>query len=362
MSSNAGDLTKAKMNGNASTTRHRIRYGLFGLAGVVGFVATVVWPFDETLSDMLCISRVGHIATPLWWEALKGVRVFGKAEILFVIGFLLAIHGRKQTAVYACIAVLLASLIVTPTKLIVGRPRPDGSNNTSFPSGDVASLAAFVVPIASSFPAVRPVAFAGVVAVGAVRVANGFHFPSDILAGIAIGIFAGATVLSLGFSLKPRGRRLLRRSWLAATLGGLVLIHLFLPSVGNFRTFFSIFGPSAALLAVSPFIRARLRSRRQTGRRLLSWVICSFVGASLAATLWLVLRLMPALRVRLPALVPADPSPVWTIFSIGCVLAAVVSLTVREYGAERYRSAVGVLVAGMACLFFTIFSFVASYG
>ncbi len=362
MSSNAGDLTKTKINGNVSAARHRTRYGLFGLAVVVGFVATLIRPFDETLSDMLCISRVGHVATPLWWEALKGVRVFGKAEILFVIGFLLAIHGRKQTAVCACIAVLLASLIVTPTKLIVGRPRPDGSNNMSFPSGDVASLAAFVVPIASSFPAVRPVAFAGVVAVGAVRVANGFHFPSDILAGIAIGIFAGAVVLSMGFSLKPRARRLLRRSWLAAALGVLVLTHLFLPSVGNFRTFFSIFGPSAALLAASPFIRARLPGRRQTGRRLLSWVICSFAGASLAATSWFVLRLIPALRVRLPALVPADPSPVWAIFSMGCVLTAMVSLSVREYGAERYRSTVGILVAGMAGLFFIIFSYVASHG
>src|SRR5208337_4623902 len=209
MSNNADNLTKAKFSGDVSATRHPIRYGLFGLAVVLAFVAVMIWPFDETLSDMLCISRVGHVATPLWWEALKGVRVFGKAEILFVLGFLLAIHRRKQAAVCACIAVLLASLIVTPTKVIVGRPRPDGSNKMSFPSGDVASLAAFVVPIASTFPAIRPLAFAGVVAVGAVRVANGFHFPSDILAGIAIGIFAGAVVVSLKFSLKPRVRRLL---------------------------------------------------------------------------------------------------------------------------------------------------------
>jgi len=362
MSSNGGDLAKAKIKADVSSIRHRIHYGLFGLAVVIGIVAVVIWPFDETLSDMLCISRVGHMATPLWWEALKGVRVFGKAEVLVVIGSLVAIHGRKQAAVCACIAVLLASIIVSPTKLIVGRPRPDGSNSTSFPSGDAASLAAFVVPIVSTFPALRPMAFAGVVAVGAVRVANGFHFPSDVLAGMAIGIFAGAVVLSIGFSLKSRARRLLRRSWLAAALGVLVLIHLFLPSVGNFRTFFSIFGPSVALLAVSPFIRARLRSRRQSGRRLLSGMICLFGGASLAATMWFVLKLMPALRVRPAALVPADPSPVWAIFGMGCVLTAVVLLSVREYDARRYRSTVGFLAAGMAGLFFIIFSFVASHG
>ena len=362
MNNNAGNLTKAKFGGDVSPTRRPIRYGLFGLAVASAFAAVMIWPFDETLSDMLCISRVGHAATPLWWEALKGVRVFGKAEILFLLGFLLAIHRRKQVAVCACIAVLLAGLIVTPMKLIVGRPRPDASNEMSFPSGDVASLAAFVVPIASTIPAMRPIAFAGVVAVGAVRVANGFHFPSDILAGIAIGIFAGAVVLSMKFSLNPRARRLLRRSWLAAALGILVVIHLFLPSVGNFRTFFSIFGPSVALLAVAPFIRARLRTRRHTDRRLLFGVICSLGGAALAVTSWFALSLVLALRVSLPGLEPTDPGPVWAIVSMGCVLVVMAFLSLREYGAERYRSTVGVLSAGMAGLFFSIFTFVAFHG
>jgi len=362
MNNNAGNLTKAKFGGDVSPTRHPIRYGLFGFAVAVAFVAVLVWPFDETLSDMLCISRVGHVATPLWWEALKGVRVFGKAEILFLLGFLLAIHRRKQVAVCACIAVLLAGLIVTPMKLIIGRPRPDASNEMSFPSGDVASLAAFLVPIASTIPAMRPIAFAGVVTVGAVRVANGFHFPSDILAGVAIGIFAGAIVLSMKFSLKPRGRRLLRRSWLAAVLGILVVIHLFLPSVGNFRTFFSIFGPSVALLAVAPFIRGWLRTRRHNDRRLLLWVICSLGGTALVVTSLFVLALVPALGVKLPAIEPADPGPVWAIIGMGCVLVVMAFLSLREYGTERYRSTVGILAAGVVGLIFVIIIFVASHG
>jgi membrane-associated phospholipid phosphatase len=356
VSDNPGNSAKAEFNGDASPG-HYIHYRLFGLAIVSAFVAVAIWPFDETLSNMLSISRVGHVATPLWWEALKGVRVFGKAEILFVLGFLLAIHRRKQTAVCACIAVLLAGLIVTPAKLIVGRPRPDRSSNTSFPSGDVASLTAFVVPIAATFPAVRSVAFACVVTVGAVRVANGFHFPSDIFAGIAIGIFSAAIVLSTGFSLKPRIRRLLRRSWLAAALGAVIILHLFLPSIGNFRTFFSIFGPLAVLLALSPFIRAWLRSRRKMDKRLLSVTICSLGALLLAVISWFVLRLVPALKVRLPAFLPADPAPVWAIISMGGTLAAMILLGVREYGAERYRSALGVLMVGMAGLFFIVFTF-----
>ncbi len=362
MTNNVDKLIKEKFRQAASPRDYRIRYGLFGLAVVIAVLAIIVRPFDETLSNMLCISRVGHVATPLWWEALKGVRVFGKAEILFVLGFLLAIHGRKQAAVYACIAVLLASLVVTPTKLIVGRSRPDGSNHMSFPSGDVASLAAFVVPIVSAFPTIRPVAFAGVVAVGAVRVANGFHFPSDVLAGIAIGIFAGAVVLSVRFPFKPRARSLLRRSWLAAAIGGVIFIHLFLPNVGNFRTFFAIFGPLTVLLAVSPFIRAWLRDRRKMDKRLLTVAISSMGGSLLAIMSWFVLRLVPALKTKLPALLPADPAPVWVIIAIGGILAAMILIGGREYGAERYRSTLGVLTVGMAGLFFTMFSFAASHG
>ncbi len=362
MTHNAGDVTKAKSGGDVSLTRHPIRYGLFGLAVASAVAGVMIWPFDEILSDMLCISKVGHVATPLWWEALKGVRVFGKGEILFLLGFLLAIHRRKQVAVSACIAILLASLVVTPIKLVIGRPRPDGSNKMSFPSGDVASLTAFFVPIASAFPAMRPVAFAGVLTVGAVRVANGFHFPSDIFAGVAIGIFAGAIVLSMKFSLNPRFRRLLRRSWLAAVLGILILIHFFLPGVGNFRTFFSILGPTVALLAVAPFIRAWLRTRRHTDRRLLLGVICSFWGIGLVVTSWFVLTLVPALRVRLPSLEPADPGPVWAIIGMGCVLLVMTFLSLREYGSERYRSTLGILTAGVVGLIFTIISFVASHG
>ena len=363
MNNNDDNVAKGKFAGDVLPKRHSIRYRLFGLAIIIAFAAVVVWPFDETLSDMLCISRVGHAATPLWWEALKGVRVFGKAEILFVLGFLLAIYRRKQVAVSSCLAVLLAGLMVTPVKVIIGRPRPDGSNKMSFPSGDIASLTAFVVPIASTIPAVRPVALAGVIVVGAVRVSNGFHFPSDILAGVAIGIVAGAIVLSMKFSLKSRARRLLRRSWFATALGILLIIHLFLPGMGNFRTFFSIFGPSAILLAAAPFIRSRLRTRGALGRWMSFGMIYSLGGIAVAVTLWFVLALVPALGVRLPGMdAPADPGPVWAIIGLGCILLAMTFLGLKEYGAKRYRSTAGILAAGIVCLCFAILVFVASHG
>ena len=359
---NAGNVTKNRFGGDVPPTRHPIPFRLYGLAAISALMAVIVWPFDEALSDMLCISRVGHGVTYLWWEALKAIRVFGKGNVQFLLGFLLAIHRRKQVAVWACIAILLTGLIVEPMKLVIQRPRPDGSNKKSFPSGDVATLTAFLVPIASAFPAIRPVAFAGVVTVGAVRVVNGFHFPSDILAGVAIGIFAGAVVLSLKFSLKPRVRRLLRRSWLAAALVILILIHLFLPGAGNLRRFLSIFGPAVALLTVAPFIRARLRTRRHADSRLLFGVICFLGGTALVVTSWFVLAWVPALGLRLPGFEPTDPSLVWTIIGLGCVLLVMTPLSLREYGARRYRSTIGILTAGVVALIFIIIDFVVFHG
>ncbi len=346
---------------NLRSRRATRSYGLYVLAAASAVVAAIVWPFDEALSDMLCISRVGHGTTYLWWEVSKGVRVFGKGEVLILLGFLLAIHRWKQVAVSACIAILLASFIVTPMKFLVGRTRPDGSNQKSFPGGDIATLTAFLVPIASAFPVIRPIAFAGVAAVGAVRVANGFHFPSDIFAGVTIGIVAAAVVLSLKFPLKPRVRRLLRRSWLAAALGILILISLFLPGAGNLKRFLSIFGPAAALLAVAPFIRAQLRARSHADKRLLFWVIC-FLGTALAVISWFVSGLLPGLGVRFPGLEPTNPNPFWAIIGIGCILLVMICLSLREYSAGRYRSTVGILTAGVVGLIFTIIISIVFHG
>lgn len=247
-----------------SRSTKSIRYGLYGLALAFGFIAVILSLFDRTISDALRISGPGQESL-LLWRALQPLKLFGKGDILFIIGLILAIHRRKQVAVAACIAMLLAGLIVAPAKLVFERQRPDGRDVRSFPSGDAAAVTAFVVPIALAFPATKPILITGVAAICFARVAVGLHFPSDILAGMAIGIFAGAIVLSFNISLRPRIRRLLRRSWLAVALGLFVLIRIFMASGNDVKQFLPIFGPAIGLLAIAPLIRARFRTRRHAG-------------------------------------------------------------------------------------------------
>jgi membrane-associated phospholipid phosphatase len=83
-----------------------------------------------------------------------------------------------------------------------GRSRPDGSDHESFPSGHAADSAVFTTLASRNLeylplsPCQRTIARAGLGAltVGTAwgRVEAGKHFPSDVLAGAAIGHFFGA--------------------------------------------------------------------------------------------------------------------------------------------------------------------------
>lgn len=116
----------------------------------------------------------------------------------------------RRAAVRGLASLSLASLTVnTLGKRSVRRPRPSldpvplvrrlGRQpiTTSFPSGHAASAAAFATGVALESPAwgaaVAPLAFS----VAASRVYTGVHFPSDVLAGAALGAGAAFAVRAL---------------------------------------------------------------------------------------------------------------------------------------------------------------------
>jgi diacylglycerol kinase family enzyme/membrane-associated phospholipid phosphatase len=99
----------------------------------------------------------------------------------------------------------LASLAIASTtanvvvKQLVGRARPDGllvwpgtaPRTTSFPSGHAASAAAFATGVALEAPGLA-VPIGGLAAlVAASRLVTRVHYPSDVVAGLALGTAAG---------------------------------------------------------------------------------------------------------------------------------------------------------------------------
>jgi membrane-associated phospholipid phosphatase len=136
----------------------------------------------------------------------------------------LADHGKLWIALAACLQATgnqragraarrgLASLAVaSATANIIGkglasRERPDADIpaarrlphapwTSSFPSGHAASAAAFATGATMELPELAAGACALALAVGASRVVTGVHYPSDVLAGFAIGTAAAASTL-----------------------------------------------------------------------------------------------------------------------------------------------------------------------
>ena len=98
----------------------------------------------------------------------------------------------------ASLAVALAQAVYAIGKRLVARPRPFATDQTveslgvpldqySFPSGHCMTAAAVCVAIGTAFPLSIPAGIALVVLVGWARIACAHHYPTDVLAGAALG-------------------------------------------------------------------------------------------------------------------------------------------------------------------------------
>lgn len=128
---------------------------------------------------------------------------------LLVAGALATCGGRRgrRAAGRGVVAIALAAALANgPAKLLVRRRRPFARSHptlirmpgsTSFPSGHSASAFAFATGVSEELPLLAPalVPLAGAVAYS--RVHTGVHYPSDVVAGAAIGIGSGILVKRL---------------------------------------------------------------------------------------------------------------------------------------------------------------------
>lgn len=164
-----------------------------------------------------------------WWQV---VTAFGSSGYMFAVsgGVVLAslvlqrhpavAHGWPPTAqraayVFACVAA--SGLAAQTVKHVVGRLRPRflaasgvfhligpswQSGADSFPSGHTTSAFAATIALALLRPSLAAPLLVAATLIGISRIATGQHFPSDAIAGAALG---SSVSLALALALAHRG-------------------------------------------------------------------------------------------------------------------------------------------------------------
>ena len=145
----------------------------------------------------------------------------GDAGFLWIVlGVILFCIPRTRKMGTAALLALVMGFLCTNVVLkhLVARPRPwldvaglvplvqEGDPN-SFPSGHTCAAFAFAAAGLGTFPAkwAKVLALAGAVLMGFSRLYVGVHYPTDVLAGAAVGLLAGwAACRLMAYSDKKR--------------------------------------------------------------------------------------------------------------------------------------------------------------
>lgn len=137
---------------------------------------------------------------------------------LFLYGVAARDSRARNAAFDMFVSSIIASKIITPAlKATVHRTRPNGGDE-SFPSNHATQAFALASAVSVSYPRVRWIAYGLATGVGLARIAHDAHWTSDVVAGAAIGTFAGRTVARTNADARAQWSVAVARNGVVVTL------------------------------------------------------------------------------------------------------------------------------------------------
>ena len=184
------DSVLLRLPAQAVGTAKQWLWALLGFAAIVIVIVAVSLVASPSLDALNVPCRSADGYQP-WFNDLRALLMpLGKNEAQVLLIGALGAFGLRRRATAALVALVLVGVCVSVIKPTVNRVRPDGSAH-SFPSGDAASSAAIATVLTARTAAVVTITVPVVAGVGLFRVLDERHYPSDVAAGIALGVAAG---------------------------------------------------------------------------------------------------------------------------------------------------------------------------
>ena len=183
--------------------------------GQLAVAGLILSPLDRSLEKIVAPIGPGRRVDAV----TNTVNSFGTPQVLvpaLAASYFLGNRDDKDTAEMAVSALASAAIMTQGMKYITGRARPNmpdagqfsgpssGKAHDSFPSGHTAAAFAVATVLANRHPDQKWLYYGLATAVGAARVRKSAHFPSDVLVGAAVGIYAGNRALEGGPRLSVR--------------------------------------------------------------------------------------------------------------------------------------------------------------
>ena len=171
---------------------------------------------DDDVTIWLATHRHSLLDDPFVWLGTIGRLGLVWVAVALLVGVATGrgLRGTVALAVLTWLAAFAADSAAFGVKDLVQRPRPFEAHpqihplyvvhSSSFPAGHAATAFAGATLLSYVAPRAAPALFALALAIGFSRVYVGVHYPSDILAGAAIGTSIGLAAILLLVVLRRR--------------------------------------------------------------------------------------------------------------------------------------------------------------
>lgn len=162
-------------------------------------VSLLVWPHDDDISANLKEDDFNEFEVQAPTQLGKLYVLAGSSLMTYAVGHLIHKPHLANTGIYMIEALTTTEFITLFTKLSAQRTRPDKSNNLSFPSGHTSGVFTIASVLDKRYgykvgiPSYLVAGF-----VGLSRVKTQRHFPTDVIAGAALGVIIGRSFAPSG--------------------------------------------------------------------------------------------------------------------------------------------------------------------